>query len=411
MTRVVVTGMGVISPVGNNVEAFWEALLAGKSGAGPITQFDHSAHKTHFAAEVKGYDPLAHFDAKEVRRLDRHLQFALVSADEAIKSSGLDLSKTDLDHFGVVMGSGIGGLDVLEEQHRVMMEKGPGRVSPLLVPRMIVNMISGQISIKHGLRGPNTSIVTACTTGTHTIGEAYKTITRGHARLMVAGGSEAAITPLSIAGFENMRALSGRNDSPETASRPFTATRDGFVMGEGAACLVLEEYEHAKARGAKMWCEVVGYGSTADAHHMTAPHPDGEGAVRAMRMALRDAGMEPQEIDHINAHGTSTDLNDKIETAAIKQVFGERAYKIAVNSIKSMTGHLLGAAGSVEGVACALSLTHNVVPPTINHYDPDPLCDLDYTPNTKREMPVNAVMSNSFGFGGHNGVIIFSKVR
>lgn len=408
--RVVVTGMGVISPVGNTVPEFWASLLASKSGAGPITRFDSSRHKTHFAAEVKNYDPAKHFDPKEVRRIDRFIQFSLIAAREAMADSGIDLEKVDRDEFGVIMGSGIGGLDILEEQHAIMLQKGPSRVSPLLVPRMIVNMISGQVSIQFGLRGPNTSIVTACTSGTNSVGEAFKTIQRGQATLMLAGGTEAAITPLSIAGFENMRALSNRNDSPETASRPFSATRDGFVMGEGAALLVLEELEHARRRGARIYAELTGYGMSADAYHMTAPSADGDGAIRCMRNALKDARLSPDAISYINAHGTSTDLNDKIETLAIKKVFGDRADKLPVSSTKSMTGHLLGAAGSIEAVVCCLAIRDNVMPPTINLNDPDPDCDLDYVPHTARQGRVDHALSNSFGFGGHNGTLIFSRL-
>jgi len=408
--RVVVTGLGVISPVGNNKKEFWEGLASGTSGAGPITRFDSTNHKTHFACEVKNYDQANHFDAKEVRRIDRFIQFALVAAKEAMADSGIDMEKVDRDAFGVFMGSGIGGLDILEEQHAIMIAKGPSRVSPLLVPRMIINMVSGQVSIHLGLRGPNISIVTACTSGTHSVGEAFKVIQRGQAKLMIAGGTEAAITPLAIAGFENMHALSRRNDSPQTASRPFSATRDGFVMGEGGAVVVLEEYEHAKARGARIYAEMKGYGLSGDAFHMTAPAADANGAVRCMEMALKDAGLSPDAVDYINAHGTSTDLNDKLETMAIKKVFGDRAHRIHISSTKSMTGHLLGAAGSLEAVACVQAIENNVAPPTINLHDADPECDLDYVPHTARQAKIDVVLSNSFGFGGHNGTLIFSRL-
>jgi len=391
------------------VPEIWSALLAGKTGAGPITRFDSAHHKTHFACEVKGYDPAKYFDAKEVRRLDRFIQFALVAGREAIADSGVDLTKVDRDEFGVIMGSGVGGLEILEEQHTVLIQKGANRVSPLLVPRMIVNMVSGQLSIAHGLRGPNTSIVTACTSGTNAVGEAMKTIQRGQATMMLAGGTEAAITPLSIAGFENMHALSRRNDSPETASRPFSATRDGFVMGEGAGVLVLEEYEHAKRRGARIHAELTGYGMSADAYHITSPALDGDGAMRSMNNALKDAKMSSDKIGYINAHGTSTDLNDKIETLAIKRVFGDRAYKIPVSSTKSMVGHLLGAAGAVESVFSVLSIMHNIAPPTINLADPDPECDLDYVTEGARSAKIDHALSNSFGFGGHNATLIFSR--
>lgn len=407
--RVVVTGMGAITPIGNTLEEYWTGLTTGRLGGGTITRFDHANHKTHFASEVKNFNPEDHFDKKESRRIDRFIQFSIVASREALKNSGLDLEKTDRDEFGVIIGSGIGGLDVLEEQAKVLFEKGPGRVSPLLVPRMIGNMAAGMVSITWGLRGPNTCIVTACTAGTHAIGEAMKTIQRGHATLMLAGGTEAAITPLAFAGFENMGALSRRNDSPETASRPFSATRDGFVMGEGAATLVLEELEHAKARGAHILAELKGYGLSGDAFHMTAPAPEGNGGARAMKMALRDGGLKPEDIDYINAHGTSTDLNDKLETAAIKSVFGEHARKLAVSSTKSMTGHLLGAAGAIEAVASILAIRNGIIPPTMNLHDPDPECDLDYVPNAARKADVRAAMSNSFGFGGHNGCVVFTR--
>jgi 3-oxoacyl-[acyl-carrier-protein] synthase II len=408
--RVVVTGLGAITPIGNTVSEFWESLLAGKSGAGPITQFDASNHKTKFACEVKGFEPEKFINSKELRRLDTFVVYALVTAEEALKDSGLDLGKEDLERIGVVVGSGIGGLQVMADQQQVLRDQGPGRVSPFLIPRLICNMAAGHISMRFGLKGPNTCPVTACATGTHAIGDAFKIIQRGQATIVLAGGAEAAITALGVAGFENMKALSGRNDSPQTASRPFDKDRDGFVIGEGAGVLVLEELEHARARGARIYAEVVGYGMTGDAFHITAPAPEGEGAARSMRMALVDAGLPPTAVDHINAHGTSTPMNDKNETAAIKSVFGEHAPKIAVSSNKSMIGHLLGAAGGVEAVAMALSIQNDIVPPTINYTTPDPECDLDYTPNQARRRPVRVALSNSLGFGGHNTTIVFKKL-
>ncbi len=408
--RVVVTGLGAITPVGNNVPDYWNALLEGKSGAAAITNFDCTRHKTKFACEIKGFDPLEHFSPKEARKLDPFVIYAIVAAREALKDSGLDLNVTDPNQVGVVVGSGIGGLCVMEEQYDILANQGPGRVSPFLIPRLISNMAPGYVSIMLGLKGPNTCPVTACATGTHAIGDAFKIIQRGQAIACVAGGTEAAITPLGVAGFENMRALSGRNDSPQTASRPFDKERDGFVIGEGAGILMLEEYEHAKARGANIYCEVVGYGMTGDAHHITAPSPEGEGAARSMRMALEDGGIASESVDHINAHGTSTPMNDKNETAAIKSVFGDHAKNISVCSTKSMTGHLLGAAGGVEGIAMALAIKNDIVPPTINYTTPDPECDLDYTPNEPRKRTVNVALSNSLGFGGHNTTVVFKKV-
>ncbi len=407
--RVVVTGMGAVTPVGNNQKDFWAAVLAGKSGAGPITRFDPSAHKTRFACEVKDMKPEEVIPARDLRRLDRFVIFAMLSSMEAVADSGLDPEKEDLTRIGVIIGSGIGGIEVLEEQHEVYLTKGASRVSPLMIPRMIGNLAPGHVSIKFGFKGPNSCPVTACASGTHAIGDAFKIIQRGHAVACLAGGTEAAVTPLSVAGFENMKALSSRNDSPETASRPFDRERDGFVIGEGAGILFLEEYEHAKARGANIYCEVAGYGMTGDAHHMTAPAPEGEGAARSMRMALDDAGMNPEDIQYINAHGTSTPMNDKNESQAIQTVFGASAKKVAVSSTKSMTGHLLGAAGGIEGVIIAKAIAEGRIPPTTNYATPDPECTLDYVPNEARELPVTAAMSNSLGFGGHNTTILFKK--
>ena len=377
---------------------------------GPITKFDASRHKVRFAAEVKNYNAENYFDKKEARQFEPFVQFSVIAAREAMKDSGIDVAKVGAENIGVYIGSGIGGLSVMEEETKVLLEKGPDRVSPRLIPRLIANMAPGQTSISLGLRGPNSCVVTACATGTHAIGDAFNIVRRGQAVAMLAGGTESAITPLGIAGFSNMHALSRRNDSPATASRPFSKDRDGFVMGEGAGVMLLEEYEHAKARGAKIYGEVVGYGFTADAHHITAPAPEGEGAQRSMRMALKDAEMKPTEIDYVNAHGTSTELNDKLETIAMKHVFGEHAYKFAASSNKSMTGHLLGAAGGVEGVASLLSIHHQIAPPTINYSEKDPDCDLDYITEGARKMKIASVMSNSFGFGGHNATVIFRKV-
>ncbi|MEQ8821355.1 MAG: beta-ketoacyl-ACP synthase II [Sumerlaeia bacterium] len=409
--RVVVTGLGAVTPIGHTVAEFWKNLLAGVSGAAAITQIDVEEHKTKFACEVKNWDPSEHFDKKDARKTERFVQFAQVAAREAMKDSGLDLEKVDRDRFGTYVGSGIGGIREMEEQARVLFEKGPARISPFLITKLICNMAPGLISMEHGLRGPNSCVVTACATGTNAIGDAMKIIARGDADLMVAGGSEAAITHLGLGGFENMRALSGRNDSPQTASRPFDKDRDGFVMGEGAGILVLEEYEHAKARGARIYGEVAGYGMSADAHHITAPAPGGEGAARAMAAAVKDSGLAPGEIAYVNAHGTSTNLNDKSETAALKTVFGEHASKLAISSNKSMIGHLLGAAGGVEAVASFMTMAESMVPPTINYTTPDPECDLDYVPNEKRAMDVPAVISNSFGFGGHNASLVFRRVE
>lgn len=408
--RVVVTGLGALTPIGNTVDEFWAGLVEGRNGVGPITRFDTSRHKTRFACEVKGFNATEHFSIKDARKLDLFVAYSVVASREALKDSGLDLEKEDVNEIGVIIGSGIGGLQSIEEQNKVLLEQGPGRVSPLLIPRLICNMAAGQTSIYLGLKGPNSCPVTACATGTHAIGDAFKIIQRGQATAILAGGTEAAITALGVAGFENMKALSSRNDSPETASRPFDKDRDGFVIGDGAGIIVLEEYEHAQARGARIYAEVVGYGMTGDAHHITAPSPEGEGASRAMSMALRDAGLRPEDIDHINAHGTSTPMNDKNETAAIRNTFGEHAPKLAVCSTKSMIGHLLGAAGGVEAIASIKAIYHDIVPPTINYTTPDPECDLDYVPNASRKMVVRAAISNSLGFGGHNTSIIFKKM-
>jgi 3-oxoacyl-[acyl-carrier-protein] synthase II len=405
--RVVVTGLGALSPVGNNAEEFWSSLVQGRSGVGPITKFDTEGYPTRIAGEVRNFDPLNFVDKKDARRLDPYLQYAVASSVLAVQDAALDTGKVDSTRFGVLIGSGIGGITTLLESHRNLLEKGPDRVSPFFIPMLIVNMASGLVSIRFGARGPNSSVVTACATGNHAIGDSFKIIQRGDADVMIAGGSEAIIVPLTIAGFCSMKAMSTRNDEPTKAMRPFDATRDGFVCGEGAGILVLELLEHALARDARIYAEIVGYGMTGDAHHMTAPDPEGDGAARAMAMAVRDAGLEPSAIGYINAHGTSTPYNDKFETLAIKSVFGEHARRLAVSSTKSMTGHLLGAAGGVEAIATVLALHHGVLPPTINYETPDPECDLDYIPNQARKQHVEVALSNAFGFGGTNATLAF----
>ena len=403
--RVVITGMGMLSPVGNTVEASWDALLAGTPGGGTITQFEAGeGFATKIACEVKGFDPGEHLDRKESRRWDRFAQFAVVAADQAMASAGLEGPPEGMaaDRFGVIIGSGIGGMDTFESNCRTLIEKGPDRVSPFFVPMFIPDIAAGLVSIRFGLQGPNYSTVSACASSAHAIGDAARFIERGDVDLMLAGGTEAAVTPLTIAGFAAMKAMSTRNDDPEGASRPFDATRDGFVIGEGAGCLVLEELEHAKARGATIFGEIAGYGLSGDAHHITAPAPEGRGAQHAMRMALRDAGAEPSDIDYINAHGTSTPQNDTNETAAIKAVLGDHAYDVVVGSTKSMTGHLLGAGGAIEAVISTLACSTGKIPPTINFSVPDETCDLDYAHGGMVERPVRLALSNSFGFGGHN---------
>jgi 3-oxoacyl-[acyl-carrier-protein] synthase II len=402
--RVVITGTGLITPVGLDVQASWAALLGGRSGAGPITQFDASGHDVRFACEVKDFDPGLYIDRKEVKRTDRFTQFAIATAVQAMREAGLDdtFDSLDSERFGVIIGSGIGGIHTFEEQHGRMVEKGPGRVSPFFVPMFISDIAAGLVSIRYNAKGPNYCTVSACASGAHAVGNAFRSIKHGEADVMLAGGTEASVTPLTIAGFGNMTALSTRNDSPETASRPFDAGRDGFVLGEGAGMLVLEELEHARARGATILAEVVGYGQTADAYHITAPAEGGEGAVRAMRAALREAGAEVGEVDYVNAHGTSTPANDKNESAAIRTALGDRAREIIVGSTKSMTGHTLGAAGGIEAVISALVCRHGQIPPTINYETPDPDCDLNYGTDGVTERPVRLALSNSFGFGGHN---------
>ena len=408
--KVVLTGLGVVSSLGHDIDSFWGNLLAGRCGIERISAFDPGAFDCQIAAEVKNFAPAPAFPSpKEVRRTDRYAQFGIFAGYQALKDSGLDLATADRDEIGVFLGSGIGGLETIEDQHNVLLNRGPGRLSPFMIPMLILNMASGLFSMFYKLRGPNMATCSACATANHAIGEAWRTIKMGDAQVMFAGGTEAAVVPLGIGGFCAMKAMSTRNDAPQRSSRPFDVERDGFVMGEGAGVVVLEELEHAKARGARIYCEVVGYGNTADASHMTAPAPEGEGAARCMKMALRSAGMRPEAISYINAHGTSTPQGDICETQAIKTVFGDHARKLAVSSTKGATGHMLGAAGAVEMAICAKAIQTNVAPPTINYEHPDPLCDLDYVPNQSREMAVNAVVNNSFGFGGHNASILAKK--
>lgn len=409
--RVVVTGMGCISPVGNTVKDTWEALLAGRSGAAPITHFDASRHKTRFAAEVKGFDAVAMFGTREARKMDRFTQFATAAALEALEQAGLKIADDNRDRVGILIGTGIGGLGTILEQHEVMRERGPDRVSPFLVPMMISDSAAGMLAIRVGARGPNMAIATACASGNNAIGDAMETIRRGAADVMIAGGAEASLLPLAMAGMNVMGALSTRNDDPETASRPFDKTRDGFVMGEGAGMLILEELEYATARGANILCELTGYGTTDDAHHISAPAENGAGAAMSMQLALEDAGIGINDVNYINAHGTSTPLNDKSETAAIKTVFGEQAYNVPISSTKSMTGHLLGATGAVEAVVCILAIREGIIPPTVHYQAPDPECDLDYVPNQARQAQLQHAMSNSFGFGGHNATLVFSGFK
>ena len=410
-TRVVITGLGAVTPLGNTAEEFWASLIQGKSGIGPITRFDSTDFSTRIAGEVKGFDALKFVDKKDDRKLDLYLKYALACAVMAVEDAGLDPAKENGDRFGVLVGSGIGGLSTLLDSHKVLLDKGPDRVSPFFIPMLIINMASGLISMRFGARGPNSSVVTACATGNHAIGDATRIIQRGDADMMIAGGAEAIIIPLTIAGFCQMRAMSTRNEEPTKASRPFDAERDGFVCGEGGGLVVLESLEHARRRDARIYAEVVGYGMTGDAHHMTAPDPEGDGAARAMAAALRDAAVQPSEVGYINAHGTSTPYNDKFETIAIKRVFGEHARRLPVSSTKSMTGHLLGAAGGIEAIATTLAIYHGILPPTINYEKPDPECDLDYVPNQARKQDVEVALSNAFGFGGTKAILAFRKYR
>ena len=408
--RVVVTGLGIVSPVGLTVTEAWDNVLAGKSGIARITRFDPSRLASQIAGEVKGFDITQYLSPKEARRMDTFIHYGMAAGLQAWRDAGVNISGQDAERAGVNFGSGIGGLPLIEATHDELLKNGPRRISPFFIPGTIINMIAGNLSIMLGLKGPNLAIVTACTTSTHCIGEAAKSIRYGDADIMIAGGAEATVTELAIGGFASARALSTRNDDPAGASRPWDRDRDGFVLGEGAGAVVLEEYEHARARGARIYCEVVGYGVSADAYHMTAPSEDGDGAYRCMRNALKDAGLTPDVIDYINAHGTSTPLGDVAETIAVKRLLGEHAKRVAVNSTKSMTGHLLGAAGGVEAVFSSLTTHHQVSPPTINLQNPDPQCDLDYVPNAARDMLVRFAMSNSFGFGGTNGSLVFARV-
>ncbi|GLV14633.1 3-oxoacyl-[acyl-carrier-protein] synthase 2 [Alicyclobacillus hesperidum] len=407
--RVVVTGLGVVSPVGNDVPTFWDSLLSGKSGIREIDRFDTSDYPCKIAGLVNDFDPERYIDKKELRHMDMFTQYALYAAHEAVAHAGLVITDENRDRIGVYIGSGIGGIGTTLSNYRILLERGPKRVSPFLVPMMISDMATGQVSIEFGVRGPNSSPVSACATGSNAIGDAFKIIQRGAADVMIAGGAEAAVVDIALAGFSNMKALSLRNDEPTRASRPFDKDRDGFVMGEGAGILILESLESAQARGAHILAEIVGYGMSGDAYHVTAPDPNGDGAYRVMKAALEDAGLQTTDIDYINAHGTSTEFNDRIETLAVKRLFGDHAYKLAMSSIKSMTGHLLGAAGGVEAVACVKTLQEGMIPPTTNYETPDPECDLDYVPNVARKSDVKVVMSNSFGFGGHNASLIFRQ--
>jgi len=411
--RVVVTGLGTVSPIGHTIDKFWNSLLEGKSGVKKLTRFDPTYYTCKIGAEITDFDPSPYLSSKELKRMDRFVQFAVVSAKKAVENARIDLTKTDRTRFGVFVGSGIGGLHTVEAEHRQYItlgpEKGPGRISPFLIPMLIINMASGQISIILGLKGPNSAVGTACATGNHAIGDALRIIQRDEADMMICGGSEAAITVMGFGGFCALKALSLRNDDPHTASRPFDKNRDGFVMGEGAGIVVLEELEHALKRNAPIYCELAGYGMSGDAYHMTAPDPEGNGGIRCMIASLKDAGVKPEDVDYINAHGTSTLYNDKIETLAIKKVFGAHAKKLAVSSTKSVMGHLLGAAGGVEMIACALAIKHGIIPPTINYETPDPECNLDYVPNKPRAHKIKVAMSNALGFGGHNATLVLKK--
>ncbi|MFQ4139699.1 beta-ketoacyl-ACP synthase II [Nodosilinea sp. PGN35] len=409
--RVVVTGMDAITPIGNSLEEYWAGLVAGRSGTARITHFDPSQHASQIAAEVKGFDPGNFLDRKEVKRMDRFAQFAVIAGQRALQHSGLTITDLNAEQIGTCIGSGIGGLKVLEDQQEIYLNRGPSRCSPFMIPMMIANMAAGLTAIHTGAKGPSTCAVTACAAGSNAIGDAFRLIQQGYAQAMICGGTEAAVTPLSVAGFASARALSTRNDDPATASRPFDKNRDGFVIGEGCGILILEELEHALSRGATIYGEIVGYGMTCDAYHMTAPVPGGAGAARCIQLALKDAGISPDEISYINAHGTSTGANDPTETQAIKTALGEAAHRVAVSSTKSMTGHLLGGSGGIEAVATCLAIANDIAPPTINLHDPDPDCDLDYIPNQSRSMPIEVAISNSFGFGGHNVTLVFRKYR
>ncbi|MBW4489098.1 MAG: beta-ketoacyl-ACP synthase II [Trichocoleus desertorum ATA4-8-CV12] len=407
--RVVVTGLGAVTPIGNTLSEYWEGLVSGRNGIGPITLFDASRHDCRIAGEVKAFDPFQYLDRKDAKRMDRFAQFAVAASKQAIADAQFVINDLNAEQVGVIIGSGVGGIKVLEDQQEVYLTKGPDRCSPFMVPMMIANMAAGLTAIHIGAKGPNSCPVTACASGSNGIGDAFRLIQGGYAQAMICGGAEAAITPLSVAGFASARTLSTRNDDPAHASRPFDRDRNGFVMGEGAGILLLEELEHALSRGARIYAEMIGYGMTCDAYHMTSPVPGGEGAARAIQLAMKDAGITPEQVSYINAHGTSTPMNDPNETAAIKTALGEHAYKVAVSSTKSMTGHLLGGSGGIEGVATALAVAHDQLPATINLENPDPACDLDYVPNHSRSHKVDVALSNSFGFGGHNVTVAFRK--
>ena len=407
--RVVVTGMGLVIPTGIGVETAWKNICEGKSGIGLLTRFDTNGFETKIAAEVKNFNRELYIDKKEIKKMDLFIHFAIAATKEALEDAQLGITPENSEQIGVIVGTGLGGLPSLERYHKILLEKGPGRISPFFIPMLIANLASGQIAIQFGPKGPNTCVVTACATGAHCIGDAFRTIVYGDAEAMIAGGTEANITPLTIGGFNAMKALSTRNDEPEKACRPFEKNRDGFVVAEGAGILILEELQVALKRNAKIYAELVGYGYTGDAYHITAPSPDGDGAVRCMRMAIKDAGLKPEDIGYINAHGTSTPLNDLTETIAIKTVFGPHAKKVPISATKSMTGHLLGAAGSTEAIFTILSLHEGILPPTINYEEPDPQCDLDYVPNVARRQPLGIAMSNAFGFGGTNATLVFKK--
>ena len=409
--RVAITGLGTVTSLGHDVSSMWKALCEGKSGVAAITQFDASRFETRIASEVHGFDPAMWIDAREAKRMERFCWFALATADQAITDAGLDFSTEDTTRIGVIVGSGIGGIGEMEAQHQRLIDRGPERVSPFLIPKLMINAAPGLISIRHHLQGPNSAVATACSSGTHALGEALRIIQCGEADIMIAGGSEGAVTPLGLAGFCNMKALSTRNNSPAEASRPFDKDRDGFVMGEGAGMVVLEELEHARQRGARIYAEFTGFARTADGFHITQPEPEGKGAALAMKKALADAGLNPEDLAYINAHGTSTQLNDAMESKAIRSALGTYARKVAISSTKSMLGHLLGAAGGVEFIIATLAVHYNVIPPTINYHTPDPDCDLDYVPNVAREITVNVAMSNTLGFGGHNASVVVAKLQ
>lgn len=407
--RVVVTGVGFVLPQGTGVDSVWEKICKGVSGVGPITKFDATGFETQIAAEVKDFRSEDFIEQKEIKKMDIFIHYALAATRIALNDSSLEISEENTERIGVIVGTGLGGLATIEKYHKVLLEKGPNRITPFFIPMLIANEASGQIAIHHGAKGPNLCVVTACATGAHAIGDAFRCIQYGDADVIIAGGVEATITPLAVAGFNAMKALSTRNDEPERASRPFDRERDGFVMGEGAAIMIMEDLEHARRRGAKIYAEIIGYGYNGDAYHLAAPDPDGDGAARCMQMALKDAVISPEKVDYINAHGTSTELNDITETLAIKRVFGNHAYKLAVSSTKSMTGHLLGAAGGAEAIFSILTIRDGIIPPTINYEDPDPRCDLDYVPNVARDKDAKVVISNAFGFGGTNAVLVFRR--